>query len=289
MNYYKIINKNKCHHKLRHKVGLNIDPLPFNPSGSCEAGGIYFASENILHFLKDDSKYIVKITIPDDAKVYKDPGSLEKWKADRLIFGEFCTIDLLKIKELLSEGANLADSVGKWVCANSNKQAVEFLWYEGVNFDEVHLSIAIENNRRDIVDFLLEQNVTISYTCNTVLKYAALYNYEDIIKLCCNSEFFDANSEEAASALASVTTVDMMNFLLSKKIKMNASVMHVASCRGRCDIIKLFFDLGYKLCYRSDFDGLSYVAIVNGYKEASELFVKYKDSCVGYENSIRVF
>ena len=40
--YFKIVNPDG-HHDLVYHEGYNEDPLPFNPTGDCEPGGIYFA------------------------------------------------------------------------------------------------------------------------------------------------------------------------------------------------------------------------------------------------------
>jgi len=40
MNFYKILNEEETHHGLKYQTGLNEDPLPFNPNGDCEPGGI---------------------------------------------------------------------------------------------------------------------------------------------------------------------------------------------------------------------------------------------------------
>ena len=79
--FYKITNENENHFGLQYVTGLNIDPNPFNPSGSCQKGGIYFVEvhdiPNFLHL----GIYLRKTTIPDDARVYIEVG---KFKADKL-------------------------------------------------------------------------------------------------------------------------------------------------------------------------------------------------------------
>ena len=50
MDFYKIVNP-KGHTGMIYKNGKNVDVLPFNPSGDCEPGGIYFSREDIFLFL----------------------------------------------------------------------------------------------------------------------------------------------------------------------------------------------------------------------------------------------
>jgi hypothetical protein len=109
MNFYKILNENETHYKLQYQTGLNIDPVPFDPSGDCMPGGIYFSREDILSFL-DYGPWIRKVTIPEDAQLYENPGEPKKWKADRVILGERERITIEVIKRLIEEGASLLKS-----------------------------------------------------------------------------------------------------------------------------------------------------------------------------------
>jgi hypothetical protein len=80
--YVKILTKDLVHFNFQYKEGLNIDTVPFNPTGSCQPGGLYFTTmENVFNYLYYGTK-IADVEIPDDAKVY-DEG--DKWKADKII------------------------------------------------------------------------------------------------------------------------------------------------------------------------------------------------------------
>ena len=88
MKYYKITNKEECHNDMIYKTGLNIDILPFNPSGDCEEGGIYFSDiKNILSFI-NYGPWIREVTLPENEEIYENPGHLKKWKSHRVILGE---------------------------------------------------------------------------------------------------------------------------------------------------------------------------------------------------------
>ena len=85
MKLWKCTNDDECHNGLQYHDGLIIDPLPWNPHGSCSPGGIYYADdEHILKFLGAHS-WVREVTIPDDAKVYAEDS---KFKADRVILGK---------------------------------------------------------------------------------------------------------------------------------------------------------------------------------------------------------
>jgi len=105
MDYYKILNEEENHFGIQYKTGLNIDPIKFNPKGNCKPGGIYFSREDILAFI-DYGPWIRKVTLPEDAKVYENPGTPKKWKADKVILGEREKIDIEVIKRLIEKGAD---------------------------------------------------------------------------------------------------------------------------------------------------------------------------------------
>ena len=81
--FYKVLNKDSKHHNFTYKHGLNVDHIPFNPTSSCCAGGLYFAELNKLAmWIYSDSCYIAKVTIPTEASVYTEANS---FKADKFI------------------------------------------------------------------------------------------------------------------------------------------------------------------------------------------------------------
>ena len=86
INFYKLTNKYEIHNKFQFKDGINKDVIEFNPSESCRSGGIYFTEESKIGMWTDYSdfemKFIRKVTIPDDAKVWAENN---KFKADIII------------------------------------------------------------------------------------------------------------------------------------------------------------------------------------------------------------
>jgi hypothetical protein len=72
------------HHGFQYKEGLIIDINPFNASGSCEKGGLYYTTTKFIALFLDYSDLIAEVNLPDDAKIYADPNG-NKWKADRII------------------------------------------------------------------------------------------------------------------------------------------------------------------------------------------------------------
>jgi hypothetical protein len=82
---YKLLAADLCHNGFTYKEGLNVDTLPFNPVGACEAGGLYYTSfEHIPKWYASDWPLIADVTVPDGARVYEEPCGT-KWKADQLV------------------------------------------------------------------------------------------------------------------------------------------------------------------------------------------------------------
>jgi hypothetical protein len=68
---------------------LNTDTQTFNPSGSCQSGGMYFSDVDMSYLYLDYGNKISLVSIPDDAQVYVEES---KFKTDKLILTEI--IDL---------------------------------------------------------------------------------------------------------------------------------------------------------------------------------------------------
>ena len=92
----KLTNEHDIHNKFPYYPGLNNDILEFNPNGECQKGGLYFiAFRNFakwVYYGKQKMKYILDVTITDDAKVYVESN---KFKADKIIIS-----NKRKIKDL---------------------------------------------------------------------------------------------------------------------------------------------------------------------------------------------
>jgi len=182
VNFYKILNEEETHHSLKYHDSLNEDPLPFNPSGDCQPGGIYFAREDILGFLGYGAFWIRRVTVPEGEPIYENPGYPKKWKAKRVILGPRRKIDLQVIKELVEEGANIHvcddqplewaiceghganihaknDFVFRWAAAKGYLSLVEYLVSKGANVhvnDNEALMWAAAEGRLEVVRYLLE-------------------------------------------------------------------------------------------------------------------------------------
>lgn len=86
--FYKIVRRDMKHHSMTYSLGLNVDKLKFNPTGSCQPGGLYFTDLNHLGTYHREGDLVAVIRIPKEALVYREPYGHE-WKADRFIIDRF--------------------------------------------------------------------------------------------------------------------------------------------------------------------------------------------------------
>lgn len=170
MNFYKITNETETHHDLTYRDGLNIDSVPFSTFWDLQPKGIYFSREDIFAFLNGigwTGKYIRRVTLPDDARVYENPGFPKCWKADRIILGPRRELTVEVFRELLEEGANVHagdDFALRWAAGNGDIKTAKLLLENGANvhvgYESVLIS-AVENDDIDVVKLSLEYGADI--------------------------------------------------------------------------------------------------------------------------------
>lgn len=85
--FFKWINKSRCHHGFTYALGLNVDTVPFDPSGECRAGGLYFTNMVGLCEYEHCGYLLAKIIVPVDAQVVWI--DCKTFKADKIIIETF--------------------------------------------------------------------------------------------------------------------------------------------------------------------------------------------------------
>lgn len=79
--FYKVLQTDLVHHGFKYALGLNVDTQKFNPSGTCQPGGLYYTTaEHIPEFLSF-GKLIAEVE--PKGQIYADPEG-KKWKTDKL-------------------------------------------------------------------------------------------------------------------------------------------------------------------------------------------------------------
>ncbi len=244
MNFYKITNEEEKHRGMKYKTGLNVDILPFNPSGDCESGGIYFSREDILAFL-DYSSWIRKVTLPEDAKIYENPDSPKKWKADKVILGRRSRITPRKIKQLIKEGADPKahnSNALRWAATNGHLEIVKLLIpvSDPKAGGSYALRLAAENGHLEIVKLLIPVSYPKAHN-SYALRWAAENGHLEIVKLLIpvsDPKSLDSNALRWAAAEGHLEIVKLLIPVSDPKAH-NSNALRWAATNGHLEIVKL--------------------------------------------------
>jgi hypothetical protein len=139
-HFYKLLADDRRHHGFTYHEGLNVDPLPFEPSGECKPGGLYYTDlEHIPRWYRIEWPLIADVTLPDGARVYAEPDGT-KWKADRLVLSNIrplsemlATLNEWTLYQMLNQNGEMLRHVLKQtraVClaaVESHPQALQFV------------------------------------------------------------------------------------------------------------------------------------------------------------------
>ena len=253
MKYYKITNESENHYGFQFRTGLNVDTKPFNPSGDCEPGGIYFAREDILTFLSY-GVWLREVTIPEDAMVYENPGNPKKWKADRVMLGKRERITAHTVKRLLEEGAypKAGDSGAlRWAAENGHKEIVELL-------------IPVSDPKADD---------------SSALRWAAASGHKEIVELLIPVSYPKADGSCALRWATENGHKEIVELLIpvSDPKAYASSALRWAAEKGHKEIVELLIPVSDPKAYASS--ALEWAA-KNGHKEIVELLIPVSDPAV---------
>ena len=85
--FQKCLNNELTHYTFQYKIGLNVDTIPFNPSGYCKPGGLYFTTTKYINEFFDFGLNIALIELCEDAQFYIEPNGT-KFKTNKFIIKE---------------------------------------------------------------------------------------------------------------------------------------------------------------------------------------------------------
>ena len=183
--YFKIVNPDG-HNGLVYHEGYNEDHLPFNPSGDCKPGGIYFASSDILVFLNYGTELY---EVEPIGEIYENPGDIKKYKAHALNMKYIGNInDVNTIKYLVENGANIHaddDSSLQVSAEYGNLEVVKYLVKHGADIhakDDVALRWSVEKGHLEVVKYLVEQGANIHADDDASLRSAAYNGRLEVVK-----------------------------------------------------------------------------------------------------------
>ena len=84
---FKVLNSNFNQRGYQYKLGLNKLDKPFEKTGSCVAGGLYYTNLEYIHlFFEEYGNIVCQVTIPEDAEYVQDAcKNVIKFRANELI------------------------------------------------------------------------------------------------------------------------------------------------------------------------------------------------------------
>jgi len=246
MKYYKIVNPDG-HHGLIYKEGLNTDINTFNPTGTCESGGIYFAREDILAFINYGSKLY---EVEPDKRIYEENCYAVKFKSPAVTLkyiGELKDINVIKM--LIDEGAN----------AHANDNCV--------------LAWAVKNNYIEITKLLIDNGANVN-SCN-VLHWTAYKGHFEMIKLLFdNGAVIHAYNDVALRSASKNGHTEIVKYLIDKGANVltyNNEALRVATAYGHIEVVKLLLDNGADIHIWGETP--LHIAALNGHIEVIKLLL----------------
>lgn len=90
LTFVKMTNTDERHGAMKYETGLNTDCVPFDWTGECKTGGLYFTEESRIPDFLYWGENVRKVTVPDSALVYIEEN---KYKTNKFILGEKETLE----------------------------------------------------------------------------------------------------------------------------------------------------------------------------------------------------
>lgn len=167
--FFRLTNEKESHNGFQYKSGLNEDTIPFNPSGTCSRGGLYFFADYQVHTYKKyvtDAYYIREVTFDglEDVLIY-DEG--DKLKANKFNLGE---------RELFKDALKLIkhtpDNIKEFI--KLNPESVKYVT-NNLSYDSI---ISILNNKNIAgLKYIKPDMITMSICYTAILNNGLSLEY----------------------------------------------------------------------------------------------------------------
>jgi hypothetical protein len=249
--YVKITNNDECHNGFQYQDGLNIVNKPFEQTGSCASGGLYFTDLENVHNFYYYGVWLRIIEIPTDAQVVEDPDTThgKKWRTDKMILHErYYLYDPETIKKF--DLKITEPYVSKYVdlFSTKNQKNTELqLSFKNVS-RALHLASA--NGLVKVLEWLKKSGLPLKYT-EDALNLASQYGHVEVLDWWLNSKLplkYDENALHLASGNGHVNVLDWwLNSKLPLKYTENA--LNIASENGHVKVLMWWFDSDLPLKY----------------------------------------
>jgi len=160
---FKLLRIDLKHNGFQYQLGLNKDHVPFNPSGECAGGGLYFCSEDNLPKFLGYGETVGYFTIPSDSKVYVEH---EKFKCDQMVLENVVSLEEFLKKEaclrFLSKNGHALQYINDQtpeICLAAVNQSGRALKY--VKDQTPEICLAAVNQSGNALEFVKEQTPEI--------------------------------------------------------------------------------------------------------------------------------
>jgi hypothetical protein len=144
--FVKFINSGHTHHDFKYKLGLNEDIIPFNPTGQCSSGGLYFTEMKYAKQWRSYGVNLATIELCPDAHFYIE-SCLTKFKTNKFILK---SMDHLYISHL------------KHYALSTLRFVMSYNWklFENIRFSSANQSeVAVLNNNVKLRDPTVEEQL----------------------------------------------------------------------------------------------------------------------------------
>ncbi|ANB50965.1 hypothetical protein [Powai lake megavirus] len=285
--YCKVLSSNFNQKGYQYNEGLNVLDKPFESTGSCVPGGLYFTNiENIFKFI-NYGIYLVKVTVPVDAQIVKDPDN-DKWRADKIIISDKKDLRQIDtIKYLVDNGANIKRDYHFVIDFAINNGLHDILEYILTICKDIGIKLSvpnvlpiystnmakilvkytakmstkfvnqiIDNNDLKIIKKIISHDKYISHILY-IYQRAAYSNKLDIIKLL-HRTHYQLETNDSHNTLAFISAIknesyDVINYIIHHQLGTSDShntLAFISAVKGESyDVLNYMIDCGLKISF----------------------------------------
>ncbi|AVL94420.1 ankyrin repeat protein [Moumouvirus australiensis] len=257
--YFKITNKEECHHGFQYVDGLNILKGEFNnnPNDSCVSGRLYFSdAKNICKFL-GHGIYLREITLPINNpgfQMIKDPEG-DKYGANMIILGKRRDLrDPETWKYMILIGVNIRsknDFAVQWASGIGYLEVVKYLVSIGVDIrseDDYALKLALVNGHLEVVKYLVSMGADIRSENDFAVRWASAIGHLKVVKyLVSMGADIRAKNDYAVRWASRKGHIEVVKYLVSMGADIrskNDYALRWASKNGHLQVVKYLVSQG---------------------------------------------
>ncbi|UFX99757.1 ankyrin repeat protein [Megavirus baoshan] len=252
--YYKILGANFNQKGYQYHKGLNVLDKPFENNGSCVPGGLYFTNiENIFKFI-NYGVYLVKVTIPEDAQMVKDPDN-DKWRADKIIISDEKDLrEIDTIKYLIEQGADIKRDYHFVLDFTINNNLHKMLEYILTICKDIKINLSVPSvlpiYSTDMAKVLINHKAKLStYFVNQIIEHYDL----EIIKIIVKQDdptgliYYIYNMAVKINDLNIVKILYENNSEIKNMYELNSGVFKLALAQQSFNVLNFMIENNFKI------------------------------------------